>query len=57
MHFYSLAECKNVSESCQIGGPTPPKWCEALSSSFPWIAQVATEGNLGLAPEVKDLIL
>ena len=57
MHFYSFAECQNVSESCQIGAPTSLKWIEALSFSFPWIVQVAIEGNLGLAPEVKDLIL
>ena len=57
MHFYSFAECQNVFESCQIGAATSIKWCEALSSSFPWIVQVATEGNPGLAPEVEDLIL
>ena len=57
MTFYSFAECQNVSESCEIGAPTSLKWCEALSSSFPRIVQVATEGNPGLAPEVEDLIL
>ena len=41
----------------QIDAPTSLKWCEALSSSFPWIVQVATKGNQGLAQEVEDLIL
>ena len=57
MHFYSFTECQNMPGSSQIDAPTSLKWCEALSSSFPWIVQVATEGNPGLAQEVEDLIL